>query len=193
MIVLVLPDASPDEHLLQEARRGYRMAVGQIYEKYMEPIYQFARLRVGDAHTAEDITSNVFLTLVKTLQEGKGPRTNLRAWLFQVARNQVYDHYKRDEPLPIETLDQWFAAPEDINPELQVLQSLDIETIRNTIRQLAPDQQEVLLLRFDQQLSLKETADIVGKKINTVKTIQLRALTRLRKLIQEGSARENYG
>ncbi|MCA9912375.1 MAG: sigma-70 family RNA polymerase sigma factor [Anaerolineae bacterium] len=187
MIVLVLPDISHDEALLQHARQGYRAAVGQIYEKYMESIYQFVRLRVGDAHTAEDITSIVFVTFVKTLQDGKGPRTHLRAWLFQVARNQIYDHYKRDEPLPIDTLDQWFAAPDEINPELQVLQALNAETIRSAIRELSPDQQEVLLLRFDQQLSLQETADIMGKKINTVKTLQLRALAKLRKVIQQGS------
>ncbi len=187
MIVLVLPDVTQDEDLLQRARNRNREAVGQIYEQYMEPIFQFVRLRVGDTHTAEDITSTVFVTLVKALQEGKGPRNHLRAWLFQVARNQVYDHYKRDEPLPIETLDQWFAAPDDINPELQVLQSLDAETIRGTIRQLSPDQQEVLLLRFDQQLSLQETADIMGKNINTIKTLQVRALAKMRKLIQQGS------
>jgi len=193
MIVLVLPDASPDESLLRDARRGYRMAVGQIYEKYMEPIYQFVRLRVGDSYTAEDITSTVFVTLVQTLGDGKGPRSNLRAWLFQVARNQVYDYYRRDDPLPIETLDQWFAAPDDINPELQVLQSLDVETIRSTIRRLSADQQEVLLLRFDQQLSLQETADIMGRKVNTVKTLQARALAKLRRLIQEGREGGNDG
>lgn len=185
MLVLVLPDVIDDVDLLQRARQKNREAVAMIYERYMEPIYQFVRLRVGDAQTAEDITATVFLKMIRAFKEGKGPRTHLRGWLFRVARNAIYDQVGEEAPLPIDTIDQWFAAPDEANPEIQVLKALDRDAIRRFILQLTPDQQEVLLLRFDQQLSLREVADITGKAVGTVKTLQFRAVRRLRTLANQ--------
>ena len=68
--------------------------------------------------------------------------------------------------------------------------NIDSESLRHLIAELSPDQQEILLLRFDQELSLQETADIVGKNINTVKALQFRAVNRLRELLQRQGIKE---
>jgi DNA-directed RNA polymerase specialized sigma24 family protein len=78
MLVLVLPDINEDDTLLAKARRGDKVAIGQIYRRYVEPIYHFARLRMGDAQAAEDLTGSVFEKLMTALAEGKGPRQHLR-------------------------------------------------------------------------------------------------------------------
>lgn len=189
MLMLVLPEPHEDDALLDKARRGDKAAIGQIYRRYVEPIYHFARLRLGDAQAAEDITSLVFEKLLSSLAEGKGPRQHLRGWLFQVARNAIYDSYGKVQSLPIETLDNW-ESPETITAESALIASHDAESLRKAIGELSPDQQEILLLRFDQQLSLQETADILGKNINTVKALQFRAVNRLRELLQRRSIRE---
>ncbi|MDQ7026202.1 MAG: sigma-70 family RNA polymerase sigma factor [Anaerolineae bacterium] len=183
MIVLVLPDETGDSQLLERARRDDKSAVAQIYQEYVESIYQFVRLRVGDAQIAEDITSTVFMTLIDDFAKGKGPRSSLRGWLFQVARHKIYDTYGQQPTLPLETIDQLESFTG--NPEVELGQTLTRDALRALIQQLSPDQQEILLLRFDQQLSLQETADIMNKNVNTVKTLQLRAVQRLRKLIQQ--------
>lgn len=185
MIVLVLPDESGDSQLLQRARQDDKEAVAQIYRDYVESIYQFVRLRVGDAQVAEDITSTVFMTLIDDFAKGKGPRSSLRGWLFQVARYKIYDTYGQQHTLPLETINQLESFTG--NPEVELGQSLNRDMLRALIGQLSPDQQEILLLRFDQQLSLQETADIMSKNINTVKTLQLRAVKRLRKLILQSA------
>jgi RNA polymerase sigma-70 factor (ECF subfamily) len=189
MLVLVLPEPNDDAALLDKARRGDKVAIGQIYRRYVEPIYHFARLRLGDAEAAEDITSLVFEKFLGALAEGKGPRQHLRGWLFQVARNAIYDSYGKSQSLPIETIEDW-EAPEAIAPESAVIANHDSESLRQAIRELSPDQQEILLLRFDQQLSVQETADILGKNTNTVKALQFRAVNRLRELLQRRSIRE---
>jgi RNA polymerase sigma-70 factor, ECF subfamily len=192
MIVLVLPDDSSDERLLELARQGNKSAVSEIYNRYIESIYQFVRLRIGDVQAAEDISSTVFEKLILGLAEGKGPKTHLRGWLFQVARHAIYDTYGKKQALPLETIEQW-SAPTSEEPEQQLLANMDVEALRDMLQMLSPDQQEILLLRFDQQLGLKETADILGKGVGTVKTLQFRAVKRLRQLLQRlGMENENY-
>lgn len=192
MIVLVLPDDKSDERLLELARQGNKNAVGQIYHRYVESIYQFVRLRIGDVQIAEDITSTVFEKLIQGLAQGKGPTKHLRGWLFQVARNAIYDNYGKKQALPLETVEQW-SAPSSDDPEERVLAAINTESLREMIQHLSPDQQEVLLLRFDQQLSLKETADVLGKGVGTIKTLQFRAVNRLRQFVERlGLRDESY-
>lgn len=190
MLVLILPDPTDDNTLLQQARRGDKQALAALYRRYLEPIYQFARLRVNDPQLAEDITSTTFFKLVMGIKEGKGPNRNVRGWLFKVVRHEIYRVYgSTQQSLPIETLDQWVADDSAPNPESQVMQQADRQTLRDALAKLSPDQQEVLLLRFDQQLSLQETADVMDRNINTIKTLQLRALQKLRQQLQQAQLR----
>lgn len=183
MIVLVLPNPIEDDSLLSRAKNGDKVAIGDIYRLYVDSIYQFCRLRLGDAQSAEDITSQVFTTFIQSLAKSKGPKHHLRGWLFKVARNAMYDTYGKQQTLPIETIEQW-AHIDSIDPENAAFQAIDADMLRERITMLSPDQQDILLLRFDQQLSLQETADILGKKVNTVKALQFRAVNRLRELLQ---------
>jgi RNA polymerase sigma-70 factor (ECF subfamily) len=183
MIVLVLPAEIHSDEILERARKGDKTAIASIYNQYFEPIYQFVRFRVASQQHAEDITSDIFLALIHAFKRNKAPNTNLRAWLFRVARNKIADHHASRDTLPLETIEQWL--PDDaLNVEAQILQAFSQEQVRQWVMQLSLDQQTVLLLRFSQQLSLQETADIVGKKVNTVKTIQSRALKKLGKLAE---------
>jgi len=183
MIVLVLPDTTTDEDVLARARTGDEEAIVAIYHSYFEPVYQFCRLRVGDRQAAQDLASEVFVRFIKSLKKETAPHTSLRGWIFRVARNLVYDYYGREKELPIDTLDQWLAVDYDTAPEVQAIRNIQVEHARRAIRMLAPAQQEVLLLRFDQQLSLQETADIMDKKVNAIKALQFRAVNTLRQIL----------
>ena len=189
MIILVLPEITLDDERLARARKGSKEAVAEIYESYFEPVYQFVRLRVGDTQTAEDLTSLVFVKFIGTLKTERAPRISLRGWIFRVTRNVIYDHYGRHPELPIETLDQWMPSEADTGPEVEAIRAIDIERARHAIRMLAPAQQEVLMLRFDQQLSLQETADIMDKDVNAIKALQFRAVNTLRQILQEDGGR----
>lgn len=176
-----------DAALLRKASAGDKQAVSQIYQIYFEPIYQFIRLRVKDTQTAEDLTSSVFIKLVSAFKTGKGPREHLRGWLYKVARNVLHDHYGGSAAFQTEMLEESFQDTFSDDPEARVLRVMDIEHLRRALQSLAPDQLEVILLRFDQHLSLQETADIMGKNLNTIKTLQLRALHKLRQIVQRQS------
>jgi RNA polymerase sigma-70 factor (ECF subfamily) len=190
MIVLVLPDVQTDDDTLARARSGDEEAIVAIYRSYFNPVYQFCRLRVGDANTAQDLTSEVFVRLIGALRRETAPRTSLRGWIFRVARNLIYDHYGRDEGLPMETIDQWVSTDPDTDPEVEALRNIRGERARRALRMLAPAQQEVLLLRFDQQLSLQETADIMDRQVNAIKALQFRAVNTLRQILQDMETEE---
>jgi RNA polymerase sigma-70 factor, ECF subfamily len=181
MIVLVLPDIPQEDQLLAQARQGDQDAIMRIYDDYFPAIFSFIRLRVDDPHVAEDLASEVFLRLVAAIQNRTAPRHSLRGWLFRVARNLLYDHYGQVKRFPTTTLDDWL--PDDANLESQISQSMDRDHARRAIRMLADDQQEVLLLRFGQGLSLQETADIMGRNVGAVKSLQFRAVSTLRQVL----------
>ncbi|GAB4569804.1 MAG: sigma-70 family RNA polymerase sigma factor [Anaerolineae bacterium] len=184
MIVIVLPDIETEDQLLARARQGDRHTITEIYNYYFEPIYQFVQLRVDDLQTAEDIVSEVFLKLIKTLQTRQAPRKSLRGWLFRVARNVLHDHYGKQRRLNTTALEEWLPLPDSHHPEAQFLQAAEAQAVREALRRLPDEQQEVLILRFGQRLTLQETADIMGRSVSAIKSLQFRATDNLRKQMQ---------
>ena len=185
MILLVLPDVSTDEGLLRRLKQGDPNAVLAAYELYFPPLYQYARLKVGDSTVAEDIVSDVFVTLIESLGRRSAPKVNLRGWLFSVARNKITRTYGQAQSLPLEDVEDWMPAPTEYNPENQVVDWQNIERVRQALRMLNADQQEALILRFGQRLPLQDTADIMGKSLSAVKSLQFRALETLRTILVE--------
>jgi RNA polymerase sigma-70 factor, ECF subfamily len=192
MIFLVLPDIPAEDELLARARRGDQRAVMEIYENYFPPIYQFLRLRTGDSTTAEDLASDVFLRFIESLRGSNAPRYSLRGWLFRVARNELFRHYGKNRQLPTTTLEEWLPAPTESEPEMEFMRALSVERARLAILKLAPNQQEVLILRFGQMLNLEETADIMDKSVSAIKSLQFRAVNTLRQVLAE-MWEETYG
>ncbi len=184
MIVIVLPDVTADEQLLEQARKQDREAQRVIYERYFPPIMQFIRLRVNDREQAQDIAADVFLDFFVALGGKNPPRSSLRAWLFRVARNKIYDHYGEKQKFPMTTLEEWVPGSTEENPETKVVAALQIDRARRVLSMLVAEQQEVLILRFGQGLSLKETADLMDRSVSAIKSLQFRAVDTLRQLLE---------
>lgn len=185
MIVIVLPDVTADDQLLERAKQNSQDAQRVIYERYFPPIYQFIRLRINEREKARDIAADVFLDFFVALKSSHPPQTHLRAWLFRVARNKVYDHYGKQKQFPATTLDEWEPGSAEENPEAALIHSLRIERVRRVLNMLAAEQQEVLLLRFGQGLNLRETADLMDKSVSAIKSLQFRAIDTLRQLLTD--------
>jgi RNA polymerase sigma-70 factor (ECF subfamily) len=186
MIILTLPDIPIEDRLLAQARRGDQDAIMHIYESYFPAIYNFIRLRVDDQETARDLASEVFVELVTAFQTRHAPRQSLRGWLFRVARNLLHDHYGKGQQFTMSTLEEWLPASAEDEPEAQAIRSMDAQQTRRAFRMLAVDQQEVLILRFGQGLSLSETADIMDRRVGAVKSLQFRAVQTLREILGGG-------
>ena len=155
-------------------------ALATIFDEYAPAIYKYL-LRLGvSSQEADQTAGDVFARLLDKFAEGKGPRKNLRSYLFQTAYHLVIDHArKRQRSAPLE-------AAETVYEEMAPVQSLAEETmllerLSTTIeRELTNEQRSVLVLRFQEEFSLKETAEIIGKNVNAVKALQNRAINKLR-------------
>ena len=189
MLFIVLPDIAVDDDLLSRIKRGDDTAVIEVYETYFDALYHYVRLKTGDASIAEDIVSDVFVKLMEVIGTKSAPHTHLRGWLFQVARNLLYQHYGRHKDVTLTRLEDWMPASPELNPEVQTAHLFDMQRVRHAMRMLNGDHQEVLLLRFGQRLSLQETAAVMGKSVSAIKSLQFRAVDNLRNILnpEEGA------
>lgn len=192
MFLIVLPDTSTENTLLFRLQSGADDAVMAVYEEYFQPLFHYVRLKTGDATLAEDIVSEVFVKLIRTIGTKSAPHSHLRGWLFRVARNEIATHYQKADKVNIIHLEEWMPAPTETNPENRIGDLMEIHRMRHAIRMLNDEQQEVLILRFGQRLSLKETADIMDKSVSAIKSLQFRAVDTLRGILfQPGQEASN--
>jgi RNA polymerase sigma-70 factor (ECF subfamily) len=160
--------------------------IGAIYDKYFPEVYRYVRYRLNDQYVAEDITSDVFVRLLQAVQNKRGPRTNLKAWLLATASHIVTDHIRRTyrrptEVLPEDVMDSTSLPGDEYDHKEQVL------NFKLAFKRLTAEQQHVLSLRFGDGYSLEETASLLKKKVNAVKALQFRALAALQRYIGDGS------
>ena len=160
--------------------------VGEIYDRYYPDIYRYALYRVNDAVVAEDIASEVFIRLLESVQNKKGPDTNLKGWLFATASHIVSDHMRVKYRRPMEGLSESLTDETSNVPAEFDLREQNSEFLK-AYQKLTSEQQHVLALRFGQGYSLEETAKFLKKKVNAVKALQFRALASLQRLIGEVS------
>ena len=193
MFLIVLPDLAAEDDLLRRLNRGDQEAVIDAYEQYFPPLFQYLRLKSGDASLAEDIASEVFLKLIAVLGTASAPRRTLRGWLFQVARNELAQHFGKVKQVSLVNLEEWMPAAPESNPEVKLGDFVDLDRVRHALRMLNPDHQEVLILRFGQRLSLQETSDMMGKSVSAIKSMQFRAVTTLRQILVQPDMEANNG
>ena len=160
--------------------------VTSVYNHYFPQIFRYVKYRLGDESLAEDISSEVFLSLLKALKNGNGPGKNLRGWLIGAARHMIVDHIRHKYRHPSQAISDALVSGE-VGPCEQVEQRDASYSLRMALVQLTEDQQQVLTLRFGQGYSLEETAEIMKKRINAVKALQFRALNALQRRIGEES------
>jgi RNA polymerase sigma-70 factor, ECF subfamily len=173
--------------LVELAKKGDAEAFGQLYDNYVSTIYRYIYYRVGGHALAEDLTSETFLRALRSLTSFRWQGRDFGAWLVTIARNLVADHFKsgrfRLEVATGEILDYDSAAD---GPEDDVLAMLTNEALVTALKKLGTDQQECLVLRFLNGLSVTETARVLGKSDGAIKQLQLRAIRNLAKLLPDG-------
>ena len=183
-------DSGPDPRLValvDLARTGDPDAFGQLYDHYVSTIYRFLYYRLGSHTLAEDLTSETFFKALRSLGSFRWQGKDFGAWLVTIARNLVADHYKSSR-YRLEVTTDDFLAHDSSTGDLEddVIAGLTNETLVETLRQLAPEQQECLVMRFLQGWSIAETARALDRSEGAIKQLQLRALRNLAKLLPDG-------
>ena len=180
------PERDRVNALVTLAQQGDAEAFGLVYDRYVDQIYRYLYYRVGSHALAEDLTSETFLRALRRIDSFTYTGKDIGAWFTTIARNLVTDHVKSSRfKLEVSTADMLDADRGDDGIETQVIERLRDAALLDAVHRLKPEQQECIVLRFLQGLSVAETSGVMGRSEGAVKQLQLRAVRTLAKLLPE--------
>lgn len=172
-----------EQSLLKAITQLDQDALALAFERYAPLLYKYVLRLCHDPQEADDVVGDVFSRLLNRLSEGKGPRENLRSYLYQTAYHIIVDHTRdRKRYSPLDGLLN-HSKGENLPPEEaeEHRKLLLLQTAINTA--LTEDQKHVIVLRFLEGFDVQDTARILGKEISNVKVIQNRAVAKLREVL----------
>jgi RNA polymerase sigma-70 factor, ECF subfamily len=178
--------------LLQRAQCWDEEALTEIYDTYAPSIYRYVYRKTGHADTAQDLTAETFQRFLEALKRDAGPREHLSGWLYRVAHNLIVDHYRSqpDDPhAPLDSVDPAVPATQ----EQHVTRGHRADRARAALLMLTPLQQQVVALRFLEELSLQEVASVLNRTVGSIKALQHRAISNMQKILEETHEAEEAG
>ncbi len=172
--------------LIQKAKAFDQSALAIIYDRYSTPLYQYAYRQLGNQQMAEDCVAETFTRFLRILKNKKGPKEHLRAYLYRIAHNWITDQFRR-KTSTLETLDEQIEQIESdqVGVETAVLKKLSGQLLRGLLKELTPEQRQVIVLKHLEDMSNNEVAEIMERNVGSIKALNSRGLARLRKLIEE--------
>ncbi len=179
-----------DKKIISQLKSHDKEAFIRVYDENINDIYRFVYFKVGHPEEAHDLTSIIFLKTWNYIQNNQLESSKtLRALLYKIARNAIIDYYRErgskqlfsldDENHKIEVID------ESDNPQEKIDQAANLELIRKKLPLLKEEYREVIIMKFVNDLSLEEMADISGKTRGNIRVLLHRALIALRELMAE--------
>jgi len=176
-------DLKEEKELIKRAQKEPAV-FGQLYDEYYKPIFGYILKRVNVLEIAQDITSETFLKALKNLWRFRWQNRPLAAWLYRIANHEIANYFRKNKPnlIPLEKIPEPWLVEDN---EAAIKQAYDFLILQNKIQQLPLKYQEVIVLRFYENKSIKEITEILNKKEGTVKSLLHRGLKKLNSLLEE--------
>lgn len=160
----------------------------RLYDQFHQDVFQFLVYLVKDRHTAEDLSHEVYVRAIKAYPQFQH-QSSEKTWLFAIAKNVSIDHFRKQAVRNKRAVSNFDWKNEKLTateatPEQQMLHSEEVSAIYLLLDECTGDQKMVVVLRYIQQLSIQETAEILQWSESKVKTTQHRAIHKLRSLME---------
>ena len=192
------PEAGTLEDTLRSAQRGDVAAFNLLVAMFQRQVFNVCYRTLGNAEDAADATQDALLNAFRGLKSFNGSAAGLRGWLLRIAVNTCYDHLRRRQRRPTESLDapggaqpdQEVSAAERVpdpapTPEQHSLSAESARTIQQAIDHLPSEQRLTVILCDVQGLSYDEVARAMDVELGTVKSRLSRARAQLRVVLAE--------
>ncbi len=173
-----------NRQLVRLAQQGDRNAVAELYRQNQARIYRYIAYRVGDTAVADDLTAEVFVSMVKNIGRFEDRGRPFLAWLYTIAGNIVKMHYRRQQKVAFEPLADEMIDHE-ANPAEITQQRLTGDRLMAAMPHLSEGQRQVILLKFIEGFDNAEIAGMMGKTEGAIRVLQHRALLALRRVLAE--------
>ncbi|MBU1036696.1 RNA polymerase sigma factor [Patescibacteria group bacterium] len=167
--------------LIFRAINGEPEAFGSLFDLYSRRIYRYIYFKVSNEQLAEDLASQAFLKVWEYIYKGKRIK-NFKSFIYQTARNLVIDYYRSREKkeLPLIYISEELVDEIKVDPD----QEIDREALKKLLNTLNTDQKEIIILRYIEEMTIREISNIVDKSTGHVRVLIHRALKDLRKYIK---------
>ena len=170
----------PDE-LLAERAKTDAAAFGELYERYLKRIYSYIYYRTGNSHDAEDLTEKTFFQALSNLQRYRIQSAPFAAWLYRIAHNIVANWHRDNGRHQAVQLDGLVELKDPDDDPVAAAETREEKTeLRGAIARLPLERQELLLLKFCEQMANAEIARVMGRTEGAVKALLHRTLESLR-------------
>lgn len=180
-----------DQTLLDMYQQGNREAVSQLLERHARRVRDYVRMMVKDNDVADDLTQEVFIKVVKVLDEGRyTDKGRFLPWMLRIAHNRVLDYFRAQKQA--KTLNETSAGFDILGsknfaePSIEdsIILEQRAEEVRALIEELPDEQREVVKMRYYEGLSFKDIAEHTGVSINTALGRMRYALINMRQMIK---------
>lgn len=177
-----LPELEYKEDIvLARASQGDKDAFGELYEHYTERIFNYVYYRTGNVHDAEDLTARVFQRAMNHIHSYTDRGVPFSAWLYRIAHNLVANWHRdrsRKQEIPLDDLPILPAKGD--HPETTLVRTEQQDALLRLIRRLPSERQNLLILKFVENMSNAEIGQVMGRSEGAVKSLYHRTLLSLR-------------
>ncbi|MGZ4144244.1 MAG: RNA polymerase sigma factor [Actinomycetota bacterium] len=174
------------EHLdeaLARAKAGERDAMAELYRAFAAPLLAYLNTQVRRPEDAEDVLGEVFVAAMRDLHTFVGDVGGFRAWLYRIATNRAVDLARQRSRRPEEPLAEDFDRPAASDPAAEAMGRVERDRLWVAVRALPNEQRRVVAMRLGGGLTSSEIAEVLGKPVGAVKSLQHRALANLTKAL----------
>lgn len=169
--------------LITKAKHGDQAAFTEIYNLYFKKIFRFIYFRVSHKEVAEDLAEDVFVKVYGKIS-GISNESSFEGWLYQIARNLVIDYYREKKAtVSLEEVEHSLEYESNVIDLVSLGQNQKI--LLSVIKELSPEQEIVIKLKFFEQLENSEIAEMLHKSEGAIRVLQHRAITKLQELIKK--------
>ena len=173
-----------DKELVQLAKDD-KEAFGELYERYMSKIYNYIYYRTSNQHDAEDLTAKVFFRAMSHIGNYVDKGVPFQAWLYRIAHNLVANWHRDQGRRKVIALDDYVVhSLKSEAPDRLAEESEEQEKLMEAIHRLPEERQQLLLLKFIEQLSNAEIGELMDRTEGAVKSLYHRTLLSLRDELQ---------
>ncbi len=173
-----------EQQLIRAAVAGDAEAFGALYQQNVNAIYRYVHQRVRNVHDAEDLTEQVFLKAWEALAGYRQQGNRFSSWLYRIAHNAVVDYHRRAKPtVPLSLVNGNDRRLWQRNPVEELIQEEEVTELSAAIASLSDEQQQVLHMRFIEELDHREIGHTISKSAGASRMIQHRALAHLQQTL----------
>ncbi len=184
-------DGQTDETLVRYAQQGDVTAFDTLYERYLNVVYRRVRYSIPEADV-EDVTQEVFIAVVRSLKDFRGD-SKFRTWLYTLMSRKIADYYRRRDPVDFQV-----KSSNSDDDEMDAIAMIpdgtsyaavdDMILVRQALKQMPQRYQEVILLRFADDLPFLEIAAQLNQSLEATKSLFRRAISMLHQVLEESYA-----